>query len=101
MKAVIISGNRQFIVAEKDQILVDLLGDDKKEVVFEPLMLIDGDKTKVGEPTVSGVKVTAKVVGELVKGDKVTAIRYKAKKRVHKTSGQRHQYTKLEIVSIK
>ena len=101
MKAVISSGNKQYVVAEKDQILVDRIESDNKEIVFEPLMIIDGDKTTVGMPTVSGVKITAKVVDDLVKGDKVLAIRYKAKKRVHKVSGQRHQYTKLEITSIK
>ena len=101
MKAVIASGNKQYIVAEKDQILVDSIDEGVKNVTFEPLMLIDGDKTKVGTPNVTGVKVTAKVIDELVKGDKVTAIRFKAKKRVHKTRGQRHQYTKIEITSIK
>jgi len=101
MKAVIVSGNKQYIVAEKDQILVDSLDEGVKNVTFEPLMLIDGNKTKVGTPNVAGVKVTAKVIDELVKGDKVTAIRFKAKKRVHKTRGQRHQYTKIEITSIK
>jgi len=101
MKAVIISGGKQYIVAEKDQILVDSLDEGTKSLTFEPLMLIDGDKTKVGAPIVKDVKVIAKVVDELVKGDKVRAIRYKAKKRVHKVSGQRHQYTKIEIISIK
>jgi large subunit ribosomal protein L21 len=47
------------------------------------------------------VKVTAKVVDDLVKGDKIQVIRYKAKKRVHKLNGHRQKYSKIEIVSIK
>jgi len=64
-------------------------------------MLIDGDKVEVGTPVVQGVKVSAKVVDELVKGEKIRVIRYKAKKRVHKENGHRQKYTKIEIASIK
>ena len=63
-------------------------------------MLIDGDKVEVGTPVVKGVKVSAKVVDELVKGEKIRVIRYKAKKRVHKENGHRQKYTKIEITSI-
>ncbi len=33
-------------------------------------MLIDGDKVEVGTPVVKGMNVSAKVVDELVKGEK-------------------------------
>jgi large subunit ribosomal protein L21 len=101
MKAVVKIGGKQFIVAEKETLLVDLLQEGTKELTLDALLVIDGDKTTVGTPAVKGVKVTAKVVEELVKGDKVRAIRYKAKKRVHKEMGHRQKYSKIEIVSIK
>ncbi|MNL61684.1 50S ribosomal protein L21 [compost metagenome] len=63
--------------------------------------MIDGDTTTVGTPTVKGVKVVAKVVEDLVKGDKIRVIRYKSKKRVHKENGHRQKYSKVEITSIK
>jgi large subunit ribosomal protein L21 len=50
---------------------------------------------------VHDVKVKAKVVDDLVKGDKVIAIRYKSKKRVNKKHGHRQQYSRIEITSIK
>jgi large subunit ribosomal protein L21 len=50
---------------------------------------------------VKGVTVKAKVVEDLVKGDKIRVIRYKAKKRVHKENGHRQKYSKIEITSIK
>lgn len=101
MKAVVKIGGKQFIVAEKETLLVDLLQEGTKELALDALLVIDGDKTTVGTPTVKGVKVTAKVVEDLVKGEKVRAIRYKAKKRVHKEMGHRQKYSKIEIVSIK
>ena len=100
-KAVVKIGGKQFIVSEKETLLVDLLPEDVKELTLDALLVIDGDKTQVGKPTVKGVKVIAKVVEDLVKGDKIRVIRYKAKKRVHKETGHRQKYSKIEIVSIK
>ena len=101
MKAVVKIGGKQFIVAEKETLLVDLLPQGTKELKLDALMLIDGDKVEVGTPIVKGVKVSAKVVDELVKGEKLRVIRYKAKKRVHTEIGHRQKYTKIEITSIK
>ena len=100
-KAVVKVGGKQFIVSEKETLLVDLLPQGTKELKLDALMLIDGDKVEVGTPVVQGVKVSAKVVDELVKGEKIRVIRYKAKKRVHKENGHRQKYTKIEIASIK
>ena len=100
-KAVVKIGGKQYIVAEKETLLVDLLQEGTKELTLDALLVIDGDKTQVGKPTVEGVKVTAKVIEDLVKGDKVRVIRYKAKKRVHKENGHRQKYSKIEITSIK
>ena len=101
VKAVVKIGGKQFIVAEKETLLVDLLPEGTKELTLDALLVIDGDKTQVGQPTVKGVTVTAKVIEDLVKGDKIRVIRYKAKKRVHKESGHRQKYSKIEIISIK
>jgi large subunit ribosomal protein L21 len=100
-KAVVKIGGKQFIVAEKETLLVDLLPEGTKELTLDALLVIDGDKTQVGKPTVKGINVTAKVIDDLVKGDKVRVIRYKSKKRVHKETGHRQKYSKIEIVSIK
>ena len=100
-KAVIKVGGKQYIVAEKETLLVDLLPEGTKELETDALLVMDGDKTTVGTPTVTGVKVKAKVVEELVKGDKLRIIRYKSKKRVHKETGHRQKYTKIQIASIK
>ena len=101
MKAIVKIGGKQYIVTEKETLLVDLLPEGTKELTLDAMLVIDGDKTTVGTPMVKGVKVKAKVVEELVKGDKIRIIRYKAKKRVHKENGHRQKYSRIEIASIK
>lgn len=100
-KAVVKIGGKQYIVSEKETLLVDLLPEGTKELTLDALLVIDGDNTTVGTPTVKGVAVKAKVVEDLVKGDKLRVIRYKSKKRVHKETGHRQKYSKIEISSIK
>ena len=101
MKAVIKVGGKQYLVAEKETLLVDRLPDGTKELALDALLTIDGEKTVVGTPLVSGVKVSAKVVEAEVKGEKIRVIRYKAKKRVHKENGHRQKYSQIEITAIK
>ena len=98
-KAVIQSGNKQYVVTEGMKLDVFHI-EDEKNISFEPLMVIDGTNVTVGTPTVAGAKVTAEVTETLVKGDKVTAIRYKAKKRVKKVRGHRQQFTTIKITKI-
>ncbi|MDB5167423.1 MAG: rplU [Candidatus Saccharibacteria bacterium] len=100
-KAVVKIGGKQFIVTEKETLLVDLLQEGTKELTLDALLVIDGEKISVGTPTVKGVVVTAKVIDDLVKGDKIRVIRYKSKKRVHKENGHRQKYSRIEIASIK
>ena len=56
-KAVVKVGGKQYIVAEKETLLVDLLPEGTKELTLDALLVIDGDKTSVGTPTVKDVKV--------------------------------------------
>lgn len=98
-KAIISTGGHQYVVSEGDTLEVELIKTDKKSASFEPLLVIDGDKTTVGTPVVSGAKVTAEILGD-VRGEKVTAIRYKAKKRVKKVHGHRQHLTQIKITKI-
>ena len=101
MKAVVRVGGKQYIVAEKETLLVDRLPDGTKELTLEPLAVFDENDVKVGTPLVSGIKIKAKVVEEEAKGDKLRISRYKSKKRVHKVTGHRQKYSRIEIGSIK
>jgi large subunit ribosomal protein L21 len=99
-KAVIQTGGKQYLVAEGDTIKVELLKVADKTAEFEPLLVIDGETVQVGVPTVAKAKVTADVVEADVQADKVTAIRFKAKKRVRTVRGHRQHQTVLKIKKI-
>jgi large subunit ribosomal protein L21 len=98
-KAVIATGGKQYLVSEGEVLEIELVSAEKN-LSFEPLLVIDGDAVSVGTPLVAGVKVSATVEEALVKADKVTAIRYKAKKRVHKVHGHRQHLTRIKIAKI-
>src|SRR5579871_1616746 len=99
-KAVISTGSKQYIVSEGQTVAVELLKDLGKTVNFESLLVISDDGATVGKPFVKDIKVTADVIEPDKQSDKVTAIRYKAKKRVHKVHGHRQHQTILKITKI-
>jgi large subunit ribosomal protein L21 len=101
-KAVITTGSKQYLVSEGDSIEIELLNHDEKDIklIFSPLLIIDEDKTIIGQPEIDEYKVSAEITEHNVKADKVTAIRYKAKKRVHKVHGHRQQHTVIKITKI-
>ena len=99
-KAIISTGGKQYLVAEGETLNVELLKSDKDKVSFDALLVIDGDNIAVGAPAVDKVKVNADVVAADVQADKVTSIRYKAKKRVKTVRGHRQHQTTLKISKI-
>jgi len=99
-KAVIVTGGKQYLVTEGETLEVELLKQEGKTVDFTPLLVIDGDKTEIGAPEVKGVKAKAEIIEADTKTDKVTSIRYKAKKRVHTVRGHRQRKTQIKISKI-
>lgn len=97
-KAIIATGGHQYLVSEGETLEVETM-QEEKSATFEALLVIDGDKVSVGAPTVTGAKVTAEIVAQ-VRADKVTSIRYKAKKRVKKVTGHRQHLTQIKINKI-
>lgn len=101
MKAVVRSGSHQFIAAEGETVLVELLpvaaGD---QITFDQvLMVADGDQSTVGKPFIKGATVAATVV-EQAKGPKLKVFHYTPKKRYRKLTGHRQQYTRVRIDKI-
>ena len=101
MKAVIVTGGKQYTVAEGDILFVEKLGVEAEETVKfdQVLAVLDGENTKIGAPVVEGAAVEAKVVKN-GKGKKVTVFKYKPKKNEKKKIGHRQPYTKVEITKI-
>ena len=101
MKAVIVTGDKQYTVAEGDVLYIEKLNVEAEETVkFEQVLaVLDGENSKVGAPVVEGAVVEAKVVKN-GKGKKIDVIKYKPKKGEKKHIGHRQPYTKVEITKI-
>lgn len=101
MKAIIVTGGKQYTVSEGDVLYIEKLNAEQEATVKfdEVLAVLDGENTKIGTPVVEGASVEAKVVKN-GKGKKLTIIKYKAKKNEKKKMGHRQPYTKVEITKI-
>ena len=100
MKAVIMTGGKQYTVAEGDVLYIEKLNAEAEATVkFDVLAVLDGENTKIGAPVVEGAVVEAKVVKN-GKGKKIHILKYKAKKGEKKKIGHRQPYTKVEITKI-
>lgn len=100
--AVIETGGKQYLVREGQELKVEKLpGDAGANVDFDALLISDeeGTNTRVGTPTLSGVKVTA-VVLDQGREDKVSVIKYKSKVRYRRNVGHRQPFTKIKIEKI-
>ena len=99
MYAVIKTGGKQYRVAQGQRLDVERVTAEGDELSFEPLMLVDGAAITAGTGTLTGAKVTARVVGETL-GPKVVGFRYKNKSNQRRHWGHRQQYTTIEITGI-
>ena len=101
MKAIIVTGGKQYTVAEGDVLYIEKLNAEAEAAVkFEQVLaVLDGENTKFGAPVVEGAAVEAKVVKN-GKAKKITVFKYKPKKGEKKKQGHRQPYTKVEITKI-
>ena len=101
MKAIIVTGGKQYTVAEGDVLYIEKLEAEAEATVKfdQVLAVLDGENSKIGAPVVDGAVVEAKVVKN-GKGKKIDVIKYKPKKGEKKHIGHRQPYTKVEITKI-
>ena len=102
MYAVIRTGAKQYRVQTGETLEVELLdGAAGAEISFDDVLLIaDGDKIQVGQPTVAGARVTAEVVEPDKKGRKVIAFKFRRREGYHRKRGVRPHHTVLKIKEI-
>ena len=101
MNAIIVTGGKQYRVAEGDVIFVEKLDVEAGESVKfdQVLAVIDGENTVFGAPVIEGATVSANVVKN-GKGKKVRVYKMKPKKGYRRTQGHRQPYTKVQIETI-
>ena len=100
--AIIVTGGKQYRVAEGDILFIEKLPVEAGETVTfdQVLAILDDEKDSViGAPTVAGASVTAKVVKN-GKAKKITVFKYKAKKNYRRHQGHRQPYTQVQIDAI-
>ena len=100
MFAVIATGGKQYVVTPGQELTVEVLPQDAgSKVVFDQVLLVSDQDTKVGEPLVSGAKVSATVVRH-GRTKKVTGVKFHNKVRYRRKFGHRQHFTKVKIDSI-
>ena len=100
MYAVVRAGGKQLRVSPGDVVDVELLGGEAGEQIeLGEVLLVGGDKLRVGNPLVYGAKVLAKIEGDAA-GPKIRIFKYKRRKRYRLTKGHRQHFTRVRIESI-
>jgi len=99
--AIIVTGGKQYRVAEGDVIFIEKLDVEAGETVKfdQVLAVIDEANTVFGTPVIEGASVSANVVKN-GKGAKIRVYKMKPKKGYRRTQGHRQPYTKVEIKAI-
>ncbi len=102
MYAVFKTGGKQYKAAVGQKLLVEKLpageGDD---VTFTDVLLVGGESAgaKIGQPLVSGAKVSAKIVKQ-GRGPKVVIFKFRRRKNYRRKTGHRQPFTELLITGI-
>jgi large subunit ribosomal protein L21 len=99
--AIIVTGGKQYRVAEGDVIYVEKLDAEAgSSIKFDQVLaVIDENGCVFGTPVIEGAVVTANVVKN-GRGKKIRVYKMKPKKAYHRTQGHRQPYTKVQIESI-
>ena len=101
MFAIVETSGRQFRVEPGATITVDRVDAEVgAEITLDRVLLLSGDDVRLGDPTVAGASVTAKVVGH-TRGEKVRTFKYKRRNRTRVRRGFRSSLTTIEITNIK
>ena len=101
MYAIIETGGKQYQVEEGRYVDMELVGDADSKVVFDKVvMLVNGKKSKVGQPYVAN----AKVEGVVIKNDKakkVIVYKQRPKKGYRVKRGHRQEFSRVMINKIR
>ncbi len=99
--AIFKTGGKQYKVAEGDKIEVEKLDIEiGKSTTFDSVLFYsEGETVKIGDPLISGARVTAEVLDQ-VRAKKVTAFKFRRRQGYHKTKGHRQPLTRLSITGI-
>lgn len=99
--AVIRSGGKQYRIREGQTLRLEKLPGDKGDRVDfdEVLLAADGNSVIIGQPVVTGVAVSGRILAQ-GRAKKVLVFKYKRRKRYRRMRGHRQAYTAVRIDRI-
>jgi large subunit ribosomal protein L21 len=102
MYAVIETGGKQYRVELGTELEVELLDvEPGQEINLDRVLLVvDGDKSAVGQPIVADAAVSAQVVRQ-TRGEKTISFKYRPKARRRVKKGHRQELTVLKITDVR
>ncbi len=100
MYAIIKTGGKQYRAEAGSRLRVEKLEANPGDAVEFDALMLGGEKTVIGSPTVPGARVVAEVL-EHGKGKKVVVAKFKAKVQYRRKRGHRQPYTEILVKEIR
>lgn len=102
MYAIVETGGKQYQLEEGRYVDIELLeGEKDSKVVFDKIvMIVNGKKSKVGQPYVAGASVEGKIMLH-DRAKKVIVYKQRPKKGYRKKQGHRQGFTRVMISKIR
>ena len=100
--AIVRTGGKQYKVVEGQTLRIEKVTVKEGDVLDMDVLLVadgEGKAVQIGQPLVTGAKVTARVVSHGV-GDKVSVVKYKPKTRYQRRVGHRQPESMINIEKI-
>ncbi|MCY2938513.1 MAG: 50S ribosomal protein L21 [Planctomycetota bacterium] len=100
MYAVVVDGNKQFVVKAGDVVELDLrhLEPESKLELDRVLLLSNDGKVTIGQPVVAGAKVLATLLE--ITSEKTRIMKYRRRKNYIRRKGHRQYFSKVRIDEI-
>ncbi len=101
MYAVIVTGGKQYRVAEGTVVRIEKLDAEAGAAVEfdQVVMTVNGDAVKLGKPFLAGSKVTA-TVQKHGQTDKVPIVKFRRRKHYMRQGTHRQKYTEVKVTGI-
>lgn len=100
--AIVRTGGKQYKVVEGQTLRIEKVTVKEGDVLDMDVLLVadgEGKAVQIGQPLVTGAKVTARVVSHGV-GDKVSVVKYKPKSRYQRRVGHRQPESMIKIEKV-
>ena len=99
MYAVVRTGGKQYRVTKDAVLKVESLAGDVGAKLDLEVLMLGGDKPRIGAPLVKGASVQCQIV-EHGQGEKVIAFKKKRRKNTHRKRGHRQHFTTVKVLGI-